>query len=259
MLKNIFILFCLIICLISCKSSDPAPAKSSEKKMISFSFATPVLNAVIDTINNSVFTIVPLGTDFTKLTPTISVSENASVSPASGILQDFTKPVTYTVTAEDGTLRKFTVTIAYFVDIVGKWKVDYYIDSKLQPSNSNNYLNFYSDKTFSPSEKTMASQNNTAQVYWGAYQYSVLTNLQYRQRSSQNAATLDDAKLTEKDAPFIIGFSDGTITTQYQPPTGYPRSTYGYPFAAKAFDKNSFTLYLAVKDNLLELRLSRIN
>lgn len=43
------------------------------------------------------------GTNVTALTPTIEVSANAAISPASGEVQNFTDPVTYTVTAQDGT------------------------------------------------------------------------------------------------------------------------------------------------------------
>lgn len=50
-------------------------------------------------------------TDVTNLTPTISVSSMATVSPASGVTQDFTNPVTYTVTAEDGSIQQYTVTV----------------------------------------------------------------------------------------------------------------------------------------------------
>ena len=55
---------------------------------------------------------VPKGTDVTKLTPTITISSGAVVSPKSGIEQDFTNAVTYTVVAENETTTKiYTVTV----------------------------------------------------------------------------------------------------------------------------------------------------
>jgi hypothetical protein len=55
---------------------------------------------------------VPNGTDVTKLKPTITISKDATVSPKSGAEKDFTDPVSYVVTAEDGTTTKtYTVTI----------------------------------------------------------------------------------------------------------------------------------------------------
>jgi hypothetical protein len=46
------------------------------------------------------------GTDVTKLTPTITVSDKATVNPASGTERDFSQDVTYTVTAQDGIAKK---------------------------------------------------------------------------------------------------------------------------------------------------------
>ena len=60
---------------------------------------------------------VPVGTTVTALTPTISVSENATVSPTSGTPKDFSNPVTYTVTAEDGEHTK-TYVASVVADLV---------------------------------------------------------------------------------------------------------------------------------------------
>ena len=54
---------------------------------------------------------VPKGTDVTSLAPTYTVSRSATGAPASGTAQDFTKPVTYTVTAQDGSAQDYTVTV----------------------------------------------------------------------------------------------------------------------------------------------------
>lgn len=55
---------------------------------------------------------VPYGTDVTAIAPEITTgSIYARVAPASGEKQDFNKSVVYTVTAEDGTQNKYTVTV----------------------------------------------------------------------------------------------------------------------------------------------------
>ena len=54
---------------------------------------------------------MPYGSSVTSLTPTITVSEDASVSPASGVAQNFTSPVVYTVTAADDSEKAYTVTV----------------------------------------------------------------------------------------------------------------------------------------------------
>ena len=49
--------------------------------------------------------------DLTNLTPVITVSDGATVSPASGVVQDFTNPVIYTTTDSYGYSQTYTVTI----------------------------------------------------------------------------------------------------------------------------------------------------
>lgn len=63
------------------------------------------------TINGTnVLWAAPYGSNLASLSPTLVVSPLASVSPVSGATQNFTNPVTYTVTAEDGSTRVYTVT-----------------------------------------------------------------------------------------------------------------------------------------------------
>ena len=70
-------------------------------------------NGVSGTISQTAGTIkitLPYGTDLTSLKPEITVKNAKSVSPASGAAVNLTAPVTYTVTAEDGTTKTYTVT-----------------------------------------------------------------------------------------------------------------------------------------------------
>jgi len=78
----------------------------------SFTFASPAVTGIINNDSHIVSISVPYGTDVTSLTPTISLSAEATVSPASAVAQNFTSPVTYTVTAMDT-----TTTQAYVVTV----------------------------------------------------------------------------------------------------------------------------------------------
>lgn len=92
--------------------------ESSEAKITSFTFDSEVVTAqpVIDEENRTItFKVSEDATaEELKLTPVITISENAVVTPASGVAQDFSnnKKVEYTVTAEDGTSKKYTVSIS---------------------------------------------------------------------------------------------------------------------------------------------------
>ncbi len=95
----------------SCKKEDAVPPKSTAKDISTFAFSgiSPAVNAAIS--GTSISATVPFSVDVTTLAPTIALSPKATVSPASGAAQNFTNPVTYTVTAEDGTNQKYTVTV----------------------------------------------------------------------------------------------------------------------------------------------------
>jgi peptidoglycan hydrolase-like protein with peptidoglycan-binding domain len=84
---------------------------SSDKLLTSFSFANPNVTGTIDQSAKSVSVTVPVGTSLASLTPTIGISANATISPASGVAQKFTSPKVYTVKAQDGTTQAYTVTV----------------------------------------------------------------------------------------------------------------------------------------------------
>ena len=83
----------------------------NEKSILSFRFDALDESGVIDQFARKISFLLPAETDVTQLEPTIEVSEGATVDPASGVAQDFTNPVTYTVTAQNGTIAVYTVTV----------------------------------------------------------------------------------------------------------------------------------------------------
>ena len=84
---------------------------SSEKQITSFSFAVPPAAGIINEGAKTIAVTVPAGTDVTALVPVITISSLATVSPGSGVPQNFTNPVAYTVTAEDASTAVYTVTV----------------------------------------------------------------------------------------------------------------------------------------------------
>ncbi|MDA3867034.1 MAG: T9SS type A sorting domain-containing protein [Salinivirgaceae bacterium] len=87
-------------------------AFSSKAEILDFSLAEQTAPAMIDETTGNIQIEVLYGTDITNLAPSITVSDGASIVPASGAGNDFTNPVTYTVTAEDGiTTKLWTATV----------------------------------------------------------------------------------------------------------------------------------------------------
>ena len=87
-----------------------APASKSSAKAIT-SFVIGSSTGTIDETAHTVALTVPFGTVVASLSPTIVVSDKATVDPASGVAQDFTNSVTYTVTAEDSSTQAYIVTV----------------------------------------------------------------------------------------------------------------------------------------------------
>ena len=83
---------------------------NGSKAISSFDFESLGVTGVINESAHTISLTVPYGTDVTNLTPTI-VHTGDSISPASGVPQNFTSPVTYTVTAVNSTTQDYTVTV----------------------------------------------------------------------------------------------------------------------------------------------------
>jgi len=104
MKKILFLTLAVSLLFASCGKDDPKPEdpKSTDAEILSF-----IVNDVNGTIEGTnILLVLDESTDLTNLTPTISLSENATINPESGVAQDFTSPVVYTVTAEDGETKK---------------------------------------------------------------------------------------------------------------------------------------------------------
>ncbi|HNS30861.1 MAG TPA: Ig-like domain-containing protein, partial [Tenuifilaceae bacterium] len=87
-------------------------AVSTEAEILSFAVEGQASEEVINSQNATVTLQVMPGTDLTALAPQITISLGATIDPASGVAQDFSQPVHYTVTAQDGVTQKiWTVTI----------------------------------------------------------------------------------------------------------------------------------------------------
>jgi hypothetical protein len=86
-------------------------ALSAAKDITGFTVGGIVGNATINNTAATVTVLVNAQTDVTSLTPTITISPLASINPPSGAVLNFTSPVNYTVTAQDGTTKTWKVTV----------------------------------------------------------------------------------------------------------------------------------------------------
>ncbi len=90
------------------------PVRSSAKSVTSFRFLgiTPSVVGVVDESTHTINATVPFGTDVKTLSPTITTSASSIVAPFTNTARDFTNPVTYIVTAEDGSTQSYIATVS---------------------------------------------------------------------------------------------------------------------------------------------------
>lgn len=129
------------------KPSEPSTATD----ILSFTFPNQVGQAVIDTANHTVTAELLAGEALTAIVPVIAVSDGADISPESGVAQNFTTAVEYTVTAEDATTTQvWTVTIT----------------NAIIPSTEANVLTFSFENEVEPSVINLTDTTITALMPW---------------------------------------------------------------------------------------------
>lgn len=93
-------------------------ALNPAKAITSFSLTNPAATGFINESSKTIFVIVPFGTDITALAATFTTTgasvQVGSTAQVSGTTpNDFTNPVTYTVTAADSSTATYTVRITF--------------------------------------------------------------------------------------------------------------------------------------------------
>ena len=115
---------------------------SSKAAIESFEIEGQIGETEIDDVNDSVFIVMTPGTALTKLKATIAVSASATIDPETA--EDFSAPVKFTVTAEDGTEREWVVKVEELADVVTPIRDIQYVEgTDLDGDNGNSP--FYKD------------------------------------------------------------------------------------------------------------------
>lgn len=101
----------------------PPEVAQPEANIISFSLASP---SSITMNGTNISMSLPFGTSVTSLAPTFVLSEGATSNKPSGSAQNFTSPVTYTITSSDlATTKVYSVSATVMPDpalaLVGHW------------------------------------------------------------------------------------------------------------------------------------------
>lgn len=173
--------------------------KSPSAKQIESFFVGGIKAWSINHTTGEITVIVPQNINLDSLTTKITVSNNASVSPSSGTIQDFTNPVTYTVKDSSGNAKQYIVT-AYHEPYYGKPSV---------LSDEHLYLNLDNDITAQSFGVFLASGAKCAD-------YATISS------SDNNVAIVSSTKITQHDMIMVFGRSNGNaiITVRFYNSSG---------------------------------------
>ncbi len=119
--------------LASCKKDEQA-AKSDKKDILSFTLIEQTDTALIDNQNKKVSITVKYNANLAKLSPIITVSDKATIKPASGDTVNFsTSPVIYLVTAEDKTTQEWKIYVNKATEM-GKKILTFTLTNQISPA-----------------------------------------------------------------------------------------------------------------------------
>lgn len=123
----------------ACDEEVPKEEPSGENLILDFKLeGIDITTGVqIDHDAGTIKDSLPVGTDLKSLVPIIEISEKATVSPVSGEAKDFSSPVVYVVTAENGANKIYTVTLAVKEEII-----------IVEQSNDNDVREFFFSEIF---------------------------------------------------------------------------------------------------------------
>ncbi|HUX53172.1 MAG TPA: T9SS type A sorting domain-containing protein [Williamwhitmania sp.] len=102
-----------------------ASAENTGKDILTYSLEEPTDSTVFDAPNHAITVYVPFNQDITNLTADFTLSAYATATVGGvdqtfgGYSNDFTTPLTYTITAQDGTAQDWVVTVVQNAVVAG--------------------------------------------------------------------------------------------------------------------------------------------
>ncbi len=222
-MRHLFILIAIAFLLLGCVSEDHF-GKSNRSEIKTFVIPGQSGSSVINNDSLTVVVTVPeTVTDFMLAPNEISLSNFASVTPEVGQVQDFSAPVEYFVTAEDGSVSVYKVSV---------------LRGGSQPQLDNSsFEDWYTESVgFSTVEQPGVDKASTI---WGTANRGLALGGSTGNTSKQERDNSNYVKMESVAAPALVRMAAATIFigkfTDGFPSVSDPRSniTLGTPFSAR--------------------------
>jgi len=238
-MRYLFILGVVAIFLQACVSEDHF-GKSSRSEIKTFVIPGQSGSSVINNDSLTVVVTIPeTMTDFMLIPSEISLSNFATVIPEAGQVQDFSAPVEYFVTAEDGSVSIYKVSA---------------LRGGSQPQLDNSsFEDWYSESVgFSTVEQPGVDKTSTI---WGTANRGLALGGSSGNTSKQERDNSNYAKMESVAAPALVRMAAATIFigkfTDDFPSVSDPRSniSLGTPFSARPLSFSFSYTYQPGPDN----------
>ena len=238
-MRSVFILMAIAIVLFGCVKEDQF-GKSNRSEIKTFVIPGQSGVSVINHDSLTVVVTIPeTVTDFMLVPSEVGLSNFATVTPEAGQVQDFSDPVKYFVTAEDGSVSVYQVSV---------------VRGGSQPQLDNSsFEDWYSEKVaFSTVEQPGLDKASTI---WGTANRGLALGGASGNTSRQERDNSNYAKMESVAAPALVRLAAATIFigkfTDGFPSVSNPRSNImlGTPFAARPLSFSFSYTYQPGPDN----------
>jgi len=157
--KNLLLLFLGACCLSSCIRQE---ALNSETDITACKISSDILLRDPVITNNKVTLYVNDGVDLSNLSPQFTLTDGATISPASGTALNFSTPQNYTVTSQDGKWKKQYTVECTFANPVTEYHfedVKYFTDPSDNSGGKKQYYQIFNNLAFDGSSFEWGSGN----------------------------------------------------------------------------------------------------
>ncbi len=187
-------------------SSCNDDGKSSAALITAFTFESEFVTEqpVID--NHTItFKVSDAATDndLSRLVPTITISDNATIFPKSGVAQDFSsnRKVTYTVVTEDGTINEYTV---YVTSVQTVWHFSFDAWTTVKGD-------FLTNEYTTPEPSNTLATSNPGAAFLKLFGFTDVVAFQTHDAVSGTAIRLTTMDTSEKANGLVPAITPGSV------------------------------------------------
>jgi hypothetical protein len=141
------------------------------------------------------------------------------------------------------------------IDLKGRWNVKFYLDNVEQTTLEPYFWTFDTDSTFTPSNKTIFTENGNVSWNLKSNKYKIIPFENYTKQSIDYELYAKSIGITENDCKNVFDINYYELRCTYATNKGF--QIFEIPLGVKLFEENSIILFPMVANKSLEIRFSK--